>query len=280
MTSNSLRVIGVAASVVAYGLIGMVPSEAQVPPAESGMSPAAPASPSDPDRPTRTSSGRVHPSSDPRLPPALGPYPAKVVVVVYSDFQCPVCARVTDATHQIPEEWPGEVRVEFRQHPLAMHANAAHAAVAALAAHRQGKFWEMHDVLFAHQGALDPDSLTAYAREIGLDLDRFQHDYRDPALRARAQREGALAERLGATGTPAFLINGHVQVGWGSWQGFRAQVQQELTAVNDLLAKGTKLAAIHALRAKALAKDDAAFAAYKAGVIDPMTRAARTSARH
>jgi protein-disulfide isomerase len=260
-------VIAVAASIVASLVLTVMPSEAEAPPAESGMSVAAVPRSSDPDRPTRTSSGRVHPNSDPRLPPALGPYPAKVVVVVSSDFQCPVCARVTDATHQIAEEWPGEVRVEFHQHPLAMHANAEHAAVASLAAHRQGKFWGMHDVLFAHQHALDQDSLVVYAREVGLDVSRFRRDYRDPALRARAQREGALAERLGASGTPGFFINGHVQVGWGSWQGFRAQVQHELEQVNDLLAKGTKLAAVHALRAQALAKDAAAFAAYKEAMI-------------
>jgi protein-disulfide isomerase len=216
--------------------------------------------------------------TDPQLPPALGPYPAKVVVIVYSDFQCPVCARVTDATHQIAEEWPGEVRVEFRQHPLAMHANAANAAVASLAAHRQGKFWEMHDLLFAHQAALDPESLAAYAGEIGLDMTRFRHDSGDPELRRRVKQEGALADQLGATGTPAFLINGRLQVGWGSWQGFRGQVQQELAAVNELLAKGTKLTAVHELRAQALAKDPGAFQAYKVEVIDSPARRVRQSA--
>ena len=243
-----------------------------------GMSVIAPPAAPDPDRPTRTSSGKVVRSTDSRLPPALGPYPAKVLVIVYSDFQCPVCARVTDATHQIPEEWPGEVRVEFRQHALTMHANAENAAVASLAAHRQGKFWEMHDLLFAHQAALDPDSLTTYAGEIGLDLPRFQRDFGDPDLRSRVKQEGALADQLGATGTPAFLINGRLQVGWGSWNGFRFQVQQELAAVNELLAQGTKLTAVHELRARALAKDAAAFQAYKKAVIDSRAQGVRRSA--
>src|SRR5215510_6382413 len=185
-----------------------------------------------PDRPVRTTSGKVVVSRDAALPPALGPNPCKVLVTVYSDFQCPVCARATDATHQISEEWPGQVRVEFRQHPLAMHANAENAAVASLAAHRQGKFWEYHDTLFAHQAALDAASLETYAREVGLDLTRFRKDYADPALRTRAREEGALADRLGATGTPAFLVNGRLSVGWGSWQSFRAQVEQELAAAD------------------------------------------------
>ena len=269
----ALTLIVVALAPAAQAAPGQEPIDSDV-----GMSVIAPPPAPDPDRPTRTSSGKVVRGADPQLPPALGPYPAKVVVIVYSDFQCPVCARVTDATHQIPEEWPGEVRVEFRQHPLAMHANAANAAVASLAAHRQGKFWEMHDVLFAHQAALDPESLATYAGEIGLDLPRFRHDFGDPDLRSRVTQEGALADQLGATGTPAFLINGRLQVGWGSWNGFRSQVQQELAVVNELLAKGTKLTAVHELRARALAKDAAAFQAYKKAVIDSRAQGVRRSA--
>jgi protein-disulfide isomerase len=232
----------------------------------------------DPDRPTRTTSGKVLPSRDPRLPPALGPTPAKVVVIVYSDFQCPVCARVTDATHQIAEEWPGAVRVEFRQHPLTIHPNAENAAVASLAAHRQGKFWEMHDALFAHQSALDPASLETYAQAIGLDMARFRKDIADPELRARAKRDGALADQLGANATPGFLINGRLSLGWGSWAGFRGQVQDEMNAVDALLAKGAKLAAVHALRARALIKDEATLKAYKTGVLDAAVTPARSPA--
>ncbi|HUK62814.1 MAG TPA: DsbA family protein, partial [Dongiaceae bacterium] len=77
-----------------------------------------------PDVPARTHSDKVTASKDPRLAPALGPVRAKVYVLVFSDFQCPVCKRVVDATEQIPEEWPGEVRVEYRQLALAMHPNA------------------------------------------------------------------------------------------------------------------------------------------------------------
>jgi protein-disulfide isomerase len=253
----------------------LLPSTAPAQSGEAGMSMPPPSTTStlpNPDRPTRTTSGKVHASRDPKLPPALGPTPAKVVVLVFSDFQCPVCARVTDATHQIAEEWPGDVRVEFRQHPLPIHPNAENAAIASLAAHRQGKFWEMHDVLFGHQSALDPASLEIYAQGLGLDMARFRKDVADPELRARVKREGTLADQLGANGTPGFLINGRMSLGWGSWFGFRGQVEDELNAVNALLAKGTKLAAVHALRAKTLAKDDAAFKVYKAGIIDAAPR--------
>jgi len=272
--------VGVTAVVMGLVLAANSPTQAQ--PAAGPASAAPSAAAADPDRPARNASGKVFPSTNPDLAPALGPNPAKVVVVVYSDFQCPVCARVTDATHQIPEEWPGEVRVEFHQHALRMHANAENAAVAALAAQRQGKFWEMHDVLFAHQSALDPESLVGYARTIGLDIARFQKDYGDPRLRSRVREEGALADRLGATGTPAFFVNGAKSVGWGSWDGFRANVARELDVVNGMLAKGTKLSDVYALRAKEHAKDDASFAAFRAALVDPLARAgaASTSKKH
>jgi protein-disulfide isomerase len=227
--------------------------------------------------PARTHSDKVQESRDPNLPPAYGPTPSKVHVIVYSDFQCPVCARCTGATHQIAEEWPGDVRVEFRQLALAMHRHAEDAAVASLAAHRQGKFWAMHDVLFAHQSSLDPDSLTAHAREAGLDMDQYAKDYADPKLRTRVRAEKTLADRLGAKGTPTFIINGNVSSGWGSWQGFRHEVEMELKAADALIAKGTKLADVHAKRARTQLKDAAVFAAYKAAVIDPLAKSARSA---
>lgn len=226
------------------------------------------------DAPDRTTSGKVSASRDPNLPPAYGPNPAKVVVVLLSDFQCPVCRRITDATHQIAEEFPGEVRLEFLQLPLAMHQHSEDAAVAALAAHRQGKFWEMHDLLFANQGALDGDSLAGYAKQAGLDVARYQKDIADPALRKRVRTEAALGNSLGANATPAFLVNGKLSVGWGSWMAFRYEVEQELKAANALVAKGTKVGDVHAQRAKTNAKDQATFTAYKAGVIDPLAKVA------
>lgn len=246
-------------------------------PGEVGQSFQPPNATSDDEPPVRTHSPRVVPNAHPNLPPAYGPTPSKVHVIVFSDFQCPVCRRVTAATAQIAEEWPGEVRVEFRQLPLTIHHNAENAAAASLAAHRQGQFWAMHDLLFANQSALDTESLHAYARQLGLDMKRFEKDYADPALRRRIRKEAALADRLSATSTPSFLINGKLHVGWGSWNGFRSYVEQELKAANELLATGTKLGDVHALRARAAIQDDAAFDAYKADVIEPLVKAKHTS---
>src|SRR5258706_10747083 len=128
------------------------------------------------DSPARVKSGKVFASTDADLPPALGPSPSKVIVVIFSDFQCPVCRRTADATQQIAEEFPGEVRVEFWQHPLANHRQSEGAAVASLAAQQQGKFWEYHDEVFRNQNAIDPASLARYAEQLGLDMLRFKRD--------------------------------------------------------------------------------------------------------
>lgn len=261
------------ATVAVAGLLaacgGPPPETPSAPVVPDATTPAPPpAARASDDAPVRTRSGKVLASRDPERPPALGPTPAKVVVVVYSDFQCPVCRRITDATYQIAEEWPGEVRVEFRQLALVSHRDAAPAAVAALAAHRQGRFWEMHDLLFANQAALDQASLEGYAQRLGLDLERFRKDVADPALRARIEEESALAGRLGARATPAFLVNGKLGVGWASWMAFRSQVEQERKAVDALLAGGTPLAEVHAARARQNITDPALLQAYQRAVVD------------
>jgi protein-disulfide isomerase len=219
------------------------------------------------DSPVRTRSGKVAVSTDADLPPALGPRDAKVVVVVFSDFQCPVCRRSADATDQIAEEFPGEVRVEFWQHPLPMHANAENAAVASLAAQRQGKFWEFHDEVFRNQSDLDLAGLTHSAEAIGLDLPRFQRDYAAPELRERARSEAAAANRFEARSTPAFLVNGKLKVGWGSWGGFRADVERELNEARNLEAQGTPGDQVAERRAEAQLTDAALFEAYRQQVL-------------
>jgi protein-disulfide isomerase len=226
-----------------------------------------PISPNPSDTPVRTQSGKVFASTDENRPPALGPVPAKVLVIVFSDFQCPVCRRSADATGQIAEEFPEEVRVEFWQHALPMHSNAENAAVASLAAQRQGKFWEYHDELFRHQSALDPASLVSRAEALGLDVDRFERDYADPALRVRVKSEGGVAEAMGATGTPGFLVNGKLHVGWGSWSGFRGTIERELAAARKLEADGTPLAELAETRARALIADPEQLQTYVSSVL-------------
>ena len=219
------------------------------------------------DSPPRFKSGKVLASTNAAVPPALGPLPAKVLVIVFSDFQCPVCRRSADATEQIAEEFPGEVRVEFWQHALASHAGAENAAVASLAAQRQGMFWEYHDEVFRNQSAIDPTSLARYAEQLGLNMEQFNKDYADPELRARVKAEGAFAEQFGATSTPAFMINGKVHIGWGSWSGFRSDVERELVEARKLEAEGIPVEQIAEQRARAVLEDAALFGAYREQVL-------------
>jgi len=229
--------------------------------------PPTPISPNPADSPARSQSGKVLASTDADRPPALGPAPAKVLVLVFSDFQCPVCRRSADATQQIAEEFPEDVRAEFWQHALPMHSNAANAAAASLAAQRQGKFWEYHDVLFRNQNALDPASLERYAEDLGLDVARFKSDYDDPSIRERIKHESAVAESFGAAGTPAFMINGKLYVGWGSWSSFRSNVERELAEANQLEAEGTPLAELAEARARVLIADPAQLKNYVSSVL-------------
>ena len=109
----------------------------------------------------------------------------------------------------------GSLRVEVHHNPLAMHKNAYDAAAAAKAAQRQGKFWEYNDVLLK-AARFDRDTLIGLAGTVGLDKDAFVRDFDDPDLRKKVTAEAREALDASALGTPGFLINGHVEVGWAS----------------------------------------------------------------
>jgi protein-disulfide isomerase len=266
MKTSLSVVLGVLATTLVLG------QDASVPP--------TPISTNRDDAPPRISSGKVFASTDASLPPALGPTPAKVVVVVFSDFQCPVCRRTADATDQLADEFPGEVRVEFWQHPLPMHASAENAAVAALAAHQQGKFWAFHDEVFRNQSAIDADSLARYAAQVGLDVDRFKTDYASSELRARAKDEAAFADRLGAHSTPAFMINGNLKMGWGSWNGFRGDVERELNEARKLEVQGVPIDQIASQRAQALIPNPELLQAYREKVLRPAPEPVKDEGKH
>ena len=149
-----------------------------------------------------------------------------------------------------------------------MHPNARGAARAAIAAQRQGRFWDYHDELFRDQSALDPAGLASTAARLGLDVARFDRDRAAPELDARIDRESALAETLGARGTPAFLVNGALAVGWGSWSGFRGAVERELIEARKLIETGVPRDAVAARRAEAAIKDPGSWSLYRSLVVD------------
>ena len=139
---------------------------------------------------------------------------APVTLVEYGDFECPFCGRAEPEVRAILWGFGDDLRYVFRHLPLAdVHPNAPLAAEAAEAAGAQGKFWEMHDLLFAHQDALQPVDLVRYANELGLDLDRFTDELRRHVYAARVAEDIDSADQSGVTGTPSFFVNGLRQQG-------------------------------------------------------------------
>lgn len=206
-------------------------------------------------------------SHDSHRPPAYGPEDAKVRVILFSDYQCPSCRRISPATQQISSEFPGDVRIEVWQRPLAMHAGAELAAAAAVAAQQQEKFWEMHDLIIDNRGPLDLAKLEQFAADLDLDLDQFKADMNDPAIKERIRDENATAEALGALRTPGWVINGKVSEGWGSWRGFRQKVERELTAANALAEEGMDPMKIQVQRAEVNFNDPDKFELYRKRVL-------------
>ncbi len=171
--------------------------------------------------------------------PAFGKATAPVRIVLFSDFQCPVCKRVVEPAKALAREYPEQVQITWKHNALQMHPNAEGAAVASIAAFRQGKFWEFHDELFKNQRALTPSDLRSTAQRLGLDMARYDRDVVDPAVKAQVEYERGIAEQLEARGTPGLFINGKKQVGWGSYGGFKAMFLRALTEAQTLSAGGT-----------------------------------------
>jgi protein-disulfide isomerase len=131
-----------------------------------------------------------------------------VTLVEYGDYECPYCGRAAPVVRELLERFDGRLRFVFRHLPLTdVHPNAALAAQAAEAAGAQGRFWEMHDLLFANQEELDMSSLRGHADRLGLDVHRFEEDLREGHHAARVAQDVNTAEEAGVAGTPTFFIN-------------------------------------------------------------------------
>jgi len=147
-----------------------------------------------------------------------GPAAAPVTLVEYGDYECPYCGEAEEIVQEIQELLGDRLRFVFRQFPLAdIHPHAASAAEAAEAAGAQGSFWEMHELLYQNQDRLDDRHLAVYARELGLDLDRFARDMAEHRYAGEVQREVQSGIESGVQGTPTFFINGVRYK--GSWDG-------------------------------------------------------------
>ena len=186
------------------------------------MNEARPAAPT-PAAPARA--GRPDPnkhySVNTKGSPSKGAKNAKLAVVEFSDFQCPFCSRVNPTMDQIVKEYGDEVAVVFKHLPLRMHSKAPAAHAASEAAHRQGKFWEMHDLIFANQRELTQQKYEEYAQQLGLDMDRFRKDAASPEVKKKVDADAAEAARLGVTGTPGFFVNGRFVSGAKPFESFK-----------------------------------------------------------
>jgi protein-disulfide isomerase len=177
--------------------------------------------------------------------PQKGSAEAKVTIVEWSDFQCPFCGRVMDTLHQIEKTYGTDVRFLFKQNPLPMHPDAPYAAKASIAAGKQGKFWQMHDKLFEannsrQQDALKQDKVDQMARDLGLDMERYQRDVNAPETAQAIRDDQAQAAKLGANGTPHFFINGARVSGAMPYDSFKVVIDTQLKRANAALASGVQ----------------------------------------
>jgi len=142
----------------------------------------------------------------------IGATHAPVRVVEYGDFECPNCKQAAPALKLLLERFAGRVQVAFRHFPLEeVHPHALGAAQAAECAGGQGKFWEMHDVLFANQEHLKLPQLRSYAQSLQLDMARYQAEMDDEVYLQRIREHMEGARRSGVRGTPTFFVNGRLQ---------------------------------------------------------------------
>ncbi len=160
--------------------------------------------------------------------PARGADTARVEIVEVSDFECPYCARVAPTLQELERTYGPDLRFVFLHQPLGFHKRATPAAIAATAAGLQGRFWELHDALFAHQKALGDDDIRGYAAAAGLDLRAFDQDLGDPALAAWVNANKRVASAAGARGTPTFFINGVKLAGAQPVEAFKRLIDAEL----------------------------------------------------
>src|ERR1700730_2070266 len=158
----------------------------------------------------------------------LGPPDASVTLVEYGDFECPFCARSYPAVRAIRRQLGDQLRFVYRHFPRPEHPHARHAAEAAEAASAQGHFWQMHNMLFEHQSALEDKDLIGYAAAIGLDVGRFEHDLTTHVYLERVHGDLESAARSGAHGRPTFFINGVKHEGADTFDDLMDAIREQL----------------------------------------------------
>jgi protein-disulfide isomerase len=140
--------------------------------------------------------------------PMKGNPNAKITLVEFADYECPHCKRFQPVLHQILDEFRSDVKLYFKNYPLPQHNNARLAAEAAVAAQKQGKFWQYQDKLWEKSDDLTPAEIEKAAKEVGLDVAKFRQDVASEAVKARVQKDRNDGQAAGIQATPTLYING------------------------------------------------------------------------
>jgi protein-disulfide isomerase len=168
--------------------------------------------------------------------PSKGPDNAKVVIVEYSDFQCPYCARAHDTLSQVEKEYGDKIRVLHKQFPLAFHKWAEGGSIGALCVYQQDKnaFWKVYDYLYKNQGTVTPENvkekvLESVKDDSKINKEKFNECYDGKKTLDKVKADMAEGQSVGVSGTPAFLINGRKISGAQPLQNFKAIIDDELS---------------------------------------------------
>ena len=164
--------------------------------------------------------------------PSRGDGKAPVTIVEFSDYECDFCGRAEEVVRRVLSEYGGKVRFVHQSFPIAGHPRAPKAAEAALCAGEQGRYWDMHDALFAMQGALGVDDLKGRARALQLDAPRFDACLDSGRMAPAVEASRKLGEGIGVNATPAFFVNGRPLSGLQPLERFKELVDHELASAN------------------------------------------------
>jgi protein-disulfide isomerase len=159
--------------------------------------------------------------------PFKGAADAPVTIALFTDFQCPYCARISPLLDQVLEKNKGKVKLIFKNFPLNTHQFARKAAAAALAAGKQGKFWEYHDLLFKNYNRLNDQVVQELAKQLGLDMQKFELAMKDPQIMQVINQDYQDGAKAGVRGTPTIYVNGSLLRN-NSLEGFQAAIDKEL----------------------------------------------------
>jgi len=179
------------------------------------------------------------PSSGVTPPASVEP---EVTVVEFSDFMCPYCSKMVPVTDQVLKSYPGHVRLIIKDFPLEFHQGSEVAHEACLAAKAQGKYWEMYHLLFANQHQLTRSDLSGYAKQLDLDMAKFENALDTHQYQPEIRESVAEGKALGVTGTPTFFVKGRRLEGALSFDAFQEQVQAALGASQPRVEKPKRMA--------------------------------------